>query len=173
MTRHVGLLLATALWLGTASFSAHAHHAYQLFFDMCTSVTIEGRVGNVQWADPHVWIDLETDDGTTYAAEWTGPQNLTRAGVAADVLKAGDRVVVIGSPPLKPEMRRNQTQESSRPSPRFAAPATVGAGRARRPLRGRPLRRALANSDADLGCPACEGGSLAWKTRSDSRPACS
>src|SRR5687768_1121923 len=108
MTRHVGLLLATALWLGAAS-SAHAHHAYQLFFDMCTSVTIEGRVSSVEWKDPHVWIDLETDDGTTYAAEWTGPQNLTRAGVAADVLKAGDRVVVIGSPPLKPEMRRNQT----------------------------------------------------------------
>ena len=111
MTRLVGLLLATALGVCAAPFSAHGHHAYQLFFDVCTSVTIEGRVSSVQWQDPHVWIDLETDDGTTYAAEWTGPRNLTTFGVAADVLKVGDRVVVIGSPPLKPEMRRNQTQK--------------------------------------------------------------
>jgi hypothetical protein len=109
MTRHVRILLATALSLCGASFSAHAHHAYGRFFDLCTSVTVEGRVGNVQWTDPHVWIDLETDDGTRYAAEWTSTWALARAGLAADVLKPGDRVVVTGSPPLDPAMRRNQT----------------------------------------------------------------
>jgi Family of unknown function (DUF6152) len=89
--------LATAICITVAS-SASAHHSYGLFYDLCTSVTIEGQVESVQWKNPHVWIDLKTDDGTTYGVEWTGPQNLTRAGLATDALKAGDRVVVTGSP---------------------------------------------------------------------------
>jgi len=99
MKRSLAIPLATAVCMCTAGVPAHAHHSYGLFFDTCTSVTVEGQIEAVLWKDPHVWLDLKTDDGTAYRIEWTGPQNLKRDAVAADTLKAGDRVVVAGSPP--------------------------------------------------------------------------
>jgi hypothetical protein len=98
MRRHAAIPLAAALWACTATFPVQAHHSYALFFDLCTSVTIEGRIDAVQWKDPHVYIELTLDDGTAHRAEWTSTQGLTRTGVAADTLKAGDRIVVTGSP---------------------------------------------------------------------------
>ena len=97
MTRHAAILLAAVLWTCTGTSPVQAHHAYGLFFDLCRSVTIEGRVDAVQWKDPHVFLELTLDDGTTHRAEWTSTQGLARTGVAADTLKAGDRIVVTGS----------------------------------------------------------------------------
>jgi len=96
--------LATAVCICTGAVSVHAHHSYGMFFDLCTRVTIEGHVENVQWKNPHVWIDLKTDEGTAYRVEWTSLQNLAAAGVVAGALKAGDRVVVTGSPPRDPAL---------------------------------------------------------------------
>jgi hypothetical protein len=98
MTRHAAIPLAAALWACAVASSVQAHHAYGLFFDLCTSVTLEGRVDAVQWKDPHVFVELTLDDGTAYRAEWTSTQGLLRSGVAADLLKAGDRIAVTGSP---------------------------------------------------------------------------
>jgi len=30
-----------------------------MFYDACTSVTIEGRVESIQWKNPHILIDLK------------------------------------------------------------------------------------------------------------------
>lgn len=106
MTRHMVIPLAAAIGICAAHPAARAHHSYPTFYDLCTSVTIEGRVDRVQWEAPHVWIDLQTDDGTAYGVEWTGPRNLAAAGVATDALKAGDRVVVTGSPVRDPALMR-------------------------------------------------------------------
>jgi hypothetical protein len=97
MTRHAAIVLAAVLWACTWTPPVQAHHAYGLFFDLCRSVTLEGRVDAVQWKDPHVFLELTLDDGTTHRAEWTSTQGLARTGVAADTLKAGDRIVVTGS----------------------------------------------------------------------------
>jgi hypothetical protein len=67
------------------------------FFDLCQSLSLEGRVETVEWKDPHVFIALTLDDGTVYRAEWTSPRGLSRTGVASDTVKAGDRIVVTGS----------------------------------------------------------------------------
>src|SRR6187200_1824595 len=90
MKRHVLIRLASAIAVCAVAPSAHAHHSYGMFFDLCTSVTIEGQVVSVAWRNPHVVIDLTTSEGTKYLAEWTGPQNLAAAHVESDVLKAGD-----------------------------------------------------------------------------------
>ncbi len=97
MKRHAVIRLATAICLCTAASSAHAHHSYGAFFDLCTSVTIEGRVDGIEWKDPHVFIALTTEGGTAYRAEWTSLRGLSNSGVTTDALKAGDRVVVTGS----------------------------------------------------------------------------
>lgn len=93
--RHV--LVAAGLIACLASPVA-AHHSYTIFYDLCSSVSIDGRIERVQWKNPHVLIDLRRDDGTGYVSEWGDVQTLIRLGVKADVLKAGDRVVITGSP---------------------------------------------------------------------------
>ena len=98
MRRNRVIQLATALCMSTAAATAYAHHSYGMFYDLCTRVTIEGQIENVQWKSPHVWIDLKLDDGTAYGVEWTSPQTLAVAGLTSEAVKAGDRIAVTGSP---------------------------------------------------------------------------
>ena len=100
MKRHL-LILATATGIGMAASSAHAHHSHPYFYDQCKSITIEGRVDSVQWKDPHTWIVLRLDDGTTYTADWNGLTGLTNnriIGPAKAALVVGSRVAVTGNP---------------------------------------------------------------------------
>ena len=75
---------------------ASAHHSHPSFYDSCTTLTIEGEVDSVQWKNPHVLIDLTTNDGKPYRAEWTSAGILDRTSVQPP--NAGDRVVVRGNP---------------------------------------------------------------------------
>lgn len=91
-------------FLGTAvlavviagSVPATAHHSHPIFYDSCTSLTIEGEIESVQWKNPHVLIDLMADDGKAYRAEWTSAGSLERT--STEPPKAGDRVIVRGNP---------------------------------------------------------------------------
>ena len=108
MKRNLMIYLATAICICIAS-SAYAHHSHGLFYDQCKKVTIEGRVENAQWKNPHVLIVLKTDDGTTYTAELTSLQILTSRGVAGPAqaaLMPGARVVVTGNPLRDPAQIR-------------------------------------------------------------------
>ena len=101
---YIGAGFTGMLWMASA-LSVSAHHSHPLFYDQCKSVTIEGRVENVLWKNPHVWLDLTIDDGTTYHAEWTSLEGVTRnggLGSAQAALAAGARVVVTGNPVRDP-----------------------------------------------------------------------
>jgi hypothetical protein len=101
MKRNVLIHLATVVWVCTAASSAHAHHSHGMFYDPCTSVTIDGKIEVVQWKNPHTLIDLKTNDGAAFRAEWTSLQGLANSGVAGpahEALRVGDRVVVTGNP---------------------------------------------------------------------------
>jgi len=76
--------------------AALAHHSHPAFYDQCTSVTIEGRIDSVEWKNPHSLLDITTDDGKAYRAEWSPPNALKRQNIAEP--GAGERVVVIGNP---------------------------------------------------------------------------
>ena len=82
----IALLLALAL----------GHHSHPAFYDQCTSVTIEGRIDTVQWKNPHSLLDITTDDGKSYRAEWSPPNALRREGITEPAV--GERVVVVGNP---------------------------------------------------------------------------
>jgi hypothetical protein len=91
----------TALVICVASSSSLAHHSHQTFYDPCKPVTIEGRIENIQWNDPHILLDLKLDDGRTYHAEWISLREVTTRGSigpAQTVLTFGTRVVVMGYP---------------------------------------------------------------------------
>jgi hypothetical protein len=94
------LVLAAAAIAFGLSAPAFAHHTYANFYDLCTSVSLSGQIERVQWKQPHVLIDLRTDAGEAYIAEWSAVANLNREKVSSDALKAGDHIVVTGSPKL-------------------------------------------------------------------------
>ena len=122
MRTHVGVGFAGLLFIASA-LSVSAHHSHPLFYDQCKSVTIEGRVENIQWKNPHVWIDLTMSDGTTYHAEWTSLEGVTRnggPGSAQDALTADARVVVTGNPVRDPaRIRASYPAFKDDPDPRI------------------------------------------------------
>lgn len=98
-TRHLVNCLAVAMLLGVPR-AASAHHSHPLFYDWCTTLTIDGRVTRIEWKNPHSLIDVQTDDGTTYHVEWTSAQILARqyGGSTPAALTIGARLVVIAHP---------------------------------------------------------------------------
>lgn len=84
--------------------AAYAHHSYGAYFEDQT-VSIEGTVESIHFANPHVTFNLRTDAGEVYTAEWQNLIQLRHGNVGPTSLKAGDRVIVIASPPRDPSSR--------------------------------------------------------------------
>ena len=70
-------------------------------FDMSKTVSFKGKIKELQWTNPHVWIELtvdEKDGPVTYAFEGAAVAVLKRVGWTKDSVKAGDVVTVVGHP---------------------------------------------------------------------------
>ena len=89
-----------------AGVPAAGHHSFAAYYFEEQSVTIEGEVVEFDYRAPHAWLYLMAPDGDgqirRFSAEWANPRRLTGDGVSRDKLKAGDRVVVTGSPGRTP-----------------------------------------------------------------------
>jgi hypothetical protein len=96
---------ACAAALGAAALlaaaPAQAHHSFAMF-DMANNVTIEGVVAEVQWTNPHAWIEVDVPgaDGEVvrWGVEFNSPNNLSRQGWRRSDISAGDHVVFVVSP---------------------------------------------------------------------------
>jgi hypothetical protein len=79
-----------------------AHHSFASYYHEEQRITIEGEIVEFAYKAPHAWVYLTVVDAQgrpqRYSAEWANPNRLERNGVTKDTLKAGDRVVIIGSP---------------------------------------------------------------------------
>jgi hypothetical protein len=98
-------LLAAFVASMLPSAAASAHHSYGAYFEDRT-VSIEGTVDSIHFANPHVTFNLRTDAGEVYAAEWQNLIQLRHGNVGPTTLKAGDRVIVVASPPRDPSSRK-------------------------------------------------------------------
>jgi hypothetical protein len=80
---------------------ASAHHSFAMF-DQSKKVTHTGKVAEVQWTNPHVWIfvDVPTANGETelWGIEFTSKVHLTRRGFDPDNFQIGDEVEFTVSP---------------------------------------------------------------------------
>ena len=83
---------------------AAAHHSYAAF-DRCQPVTLEGEIDNVEWVNPHIRIHIRTADSGAYFVEWFSLLQLQQAGMEPETLKAGDRILVSGSPMRDPSLK--------------------------------------------------------------------
>lgn len=84
-----------------ATGSALAHHSFAMF-DSDHQIKVAGTVKSFEWANPHVYIELEakSEDGTTkaYTVECANPGILNRIGWKFNMIKAGDQITVIIAP---------------------------------------------------------------------------
>jgi hypothetical protein len=89
----------------TAAFApAQAHHSYAAF-DRCKPVTLEGEIGTIEWANPHIRIQLRTTEVGDYSVEWFNLFQLQQADIAPGTLQAGDYVVVSGNAMRDPSLK--------------------------------------------------------------------
>ena len=88
---------ALVLALCVATGSAVAHHSFSVF-NMQEEISITGKVREVQWTNPHiwVWVDVTGEDGkvTTWGLEGMSPNFLARRGWSRTTLEPGDEITV-------------------------------------------------------------------------------
>jgi hypothetical protein len=103
-------LAETAIAVGVALLpvGASAHHHRINFSD--SSVAFHGTITRVDWANPHVYLYVRAADESGKDIDWeieTGSTPvLTRRGLQADTLAAGQAVTVRGKPDVDPKRKR-------------------------------------------------------------------
>ncbi len=104
-TLFVSLLAAAAL----APVAAYAHHSFAATYDESKSVTIQGKMVNFSFRNPHSFVTVEVTTGTEtvrWSVEWAGTTQLNNTGVQNDTLKYGDAVEIAGNPGREPDDHR-------------------------------------------------------------------
>ena len=81
--------------------STAAHHSFAPF-DLTRDITLVGTIKEVQFTNPHVWIQLLVPDGKGGQVEWSieagAPGMLLRTGWKPNTLKPGDPVTIVTHP---------------------------------------------------------------------------
>jgi hypothetical protein len=92
--------LIVALLVG-AGVPVVAHHSFAAF-DQSREVTMQGRVAEFQWTNPHSWLVVKVKGASGQDEEWSfemlSPNVLRRMGWKRDTVKAGDQVTVTANP---------------------------------------------------------------------------
>ena len=76
---------------------ALAHHSFAMF-DADKTVEMTGTVKDLEWTNPHSWLQVEVTDDKGKASEWGlemgAPATLARQGWKPKTVVAGDKVTV-------------------------------------------------------------------------------
>ncbi|WP_305097907.1 DUF6152 family protein [Croceibacterium aestuarii] len=75
---------------------ALAHHSFAMF-DQKKVMTLEGKVTEFQWTNPHAFIEMDAS-GQHWSIELNSPNNLKRQGWLRSSLKRGDKVTLRMNP---------------------------------------------------------------------------
>ena len=97
--RHCVTSMLAIAALCLLSVPVRAHHAIAAKFDPAKTITLNGTVVEIDWANPHAHLFINVSTGSTivnWAVELESPVDLQRAGWRPDTLKPGDSVTVQG-----------------------------------------------------------------------------
>ncbi len=96
--RRSTVVLLTALVLSQPLL---AHHSFANF-DLTKEITLVGTIKEVQFTNPHVWLQVMVPNGKGAQVEWSieagAPGMLLRTGWKPSTLKFGDAVTVVTHP---------------------------------------------------------------------------
>ena len=110
-------LAVAALAMGAKAWS---HHSFAAVYLEDQEVTIEGRLVQFLWRNPHtlVHVMVEQEDGSNvrYVVEWGSATQLGATGVTQATLRPGDHVVINGNPGRNAEDNRVRLLNFLRPS---------------------------------------------------------
>jgi hypothetical protein len=97
------ICLVTLLVVVVSAAGSHpllAHHSGAMF-DREKVVEMKGTVKELQWSNPHIWIQIVAQDNGA-AKEWSleggSPNTLSRQGWRSTTFKPGDEVTVRFNP---------------------------------------------------------------------------
>src|SRR5438876_2740088 len=87
-----------------------AHHSFAATYFEDKTQTIEGDLVQFVFRNPHSYVHLEAPDDQgqmqRWAVEWGSGMQLSTQGLSATALKAGDHVIIVGSPGRNPDDHR-------------------------------------------------------------------
>jgi hypothetical protein len=93
------MVIAGAGMLVAAALPVAAHHSFSAEFDSKKEVTLEGKVVQMEWVNPHSWlqIDVPKADGTMerWRIEGGSPSVLLRLGWNRNSLPPGLKIKVV------------------------------------------------------------------------------
>jgi hypothetical protein len=99
-SRWVAAVIPAAV-LASAAPAALAHHSFAMF-DANQTLTAKATVKELQWGNPHTWLELVVpgEDGSekSLSLELNGLSGLRRNGWKPGTLKPGDKVTVTYHP---------------------------------------------------------------------------
>jgi hypothetical protein len=99
MSRVLRLIALMVLVTGSAT---DAHHSYGATYDLSKEITLEGRLVQFVYRNPHSFVHIHAPDESgkeqRWAVEWSGTGQLNNQGVTRETLRVGDMVVIVGRP---------------------------------------------------------------------------
>lgn len=121
-SRSASLLIPT-LVLVSAAGVAQAHHSFTATYFEDRTVTIEGKVLQFQFRNPHSFVHVQAPDENgemqRWAVEWGGSSQLSNQGLASATLRPGDVVEITGNPGRDPADHRVRMRYLLRPADGF------------------------------------------------------
>lgn len=102
--------MKTRTWLPALLFAlasltavqAYSHHSFAAVYNADASISIEGKVVQFLYRNPHSVLHVLAPDANgvekRWAVEWQGATQLGAAGISSQTIRAGDPVIVTGHP---------------------------------------------------------------------------
>ena len=118
--RLILLILAAILISGT---QLYAHHSFTATYHEDKTVTIQGKLVQFLFRNPHSFVHVEAPDENgeiqRWAVEWAGLGQLAGTGITRETLKFGDVVIITANPGRNPVEHRLRMVTLKRPSDGF------------------------------------------------------
>ncbi len=101
MKARLSCLWVSAVLMAVQAGSVSAHHSFAMF-DSVKEQVLAGVVTEVQWTNPHIWIEIDAPDVNGVMKHWSieggSPLGLSRQGWKRSTIKPGDKISLVMHP---------------------------------------------------------------------------